>query len=170
MMTPWIRHHAQKSHASGFCYVADCVLIILALKRPVSTPANISSVALSIKKPRIMYLDLDLHFSDAVSQAFHSINSSTYSQVLVSNYHAPIYLGALTTYSRHSPCILRPLASFPFLLSPACLLSSALPSIHSRSPYPFGKALPTPHSPEYGLLLNAPETYLSRITLLCNAV
>lgn len=50
------RHHAQKSHAAGFCYVADCVLAILALKRP--------------PKSRIMYLDFDLHHSDAVSQAF----------------------------------------------------------------------------------------------------
>ncbi len=27
------RHHAQKSAASGFCYVADCVLAILAMRR-----------------------------------------------------------------------------------------------------------------------------------------
>ncbi|KAJ8469205.1 hypothetical protein ONZ45_g16967 [Pleurotus djamor] len=27
------RHHAQKSHASGFCYVADCILALLGLKR-----------------------------------------------------------------------------------------------------------------------------------------
>ena len=69
------RHHAQKSHAAGFCYVADCVLVILALKKAISGP--------SMKKPRVMYLDLDLHFSDAVSQAFHSTRSSTVPQVMV---------------------------------------------------------------------------------------
>lgn len=30
-----------------------------------------------------MYLDLDLHFSDAVSQAFHTPSSTAVSQVLV---------------------------------------------------------------------------------------
>jgi histone deacetylase 8 len=68
------RHHAQKSHASGFCYVADCVLAILALKRPLNPPS---------RKPRVMYLDLDVHFSDAVSQAFYSPNPSVTPQVLV---------------------------------------------------------------------------------------
>ena len=40
------RHHAQKSHAAGFCYVADCVLVILALKKAISGPP--------MKKPRVM--------------------------------------------------------------------------------------------------------------------
>lgn len=63
------RHHAQKSHAAGFCYVADCVLLILALKRAPITQKG--------RRPRVMYLDLDLHFSDAVSQAFHTPSSNT---------------------------------------------------------------------------------------------
>jgi histone deacetylase 8 len=50
--------------------VADCVLAILALKRP--------------PKTRTMYLDLDLHFSDAVSQAFAA---STSGQVLTMSIH-----------------------------------------------------------------------------------
>ncbi|KAH7911174.1 hypothetical protein BJ138DRAFT_1126255 [Hygrophoropsis aurantiaca] len=74
------RHHAQKSHAAGFCYVADCILAILALKRP-----NI--LANPVKKPRVMYLDLDLHFSDGVSQAFHSTGSTGTSQVLTVSMH-----------------------------------------------------------------------------------
>jgi histone deacetylase 8 len=81
------RHHARKDQASGFCYVADCILAILALKRyiPPSLPSserdhqNIIS-----RKPRIMYLDLDLHFSDAVSEAFYSPTSSIIPQILVS--------------------------------------------------------------------------------------
>ncbi|KAG8756868.1 hypothetical protein FRC14_002575 [Serendipita sp. 396] len=51
------RHHAQKSSASGFCYVADIPLAIMLLKK-----------AKSPKRPRIMYLDLDLHWSDGVSK------------------------------------------------------------------------------------------------------
>ena len=51
------RHHAQKSKASGFCYVNDCVLSILQLRK--SKPSC-----------RVLYLDLDLHYSDGVSTAF----------------------------------------------------------------------------------------------------
>ncbi|KAI8969436.1 histone deacetylase complex protein [Trametes punicea] len=77
------RHHAQKSRASGFCYVADCVLVILALKRPIQTiPGKPTS------KPRVMYLDLDLHFSDGVSQAFYSPSSGLLTpQVLTFSIH-----------------------------------------------------------------------------------
>ena len=77
-MSARFRHHAQKSHASGFCYVADCILAILALKRRPSTPYIPNMIP--TPKPRIMYLDLDLHFSDAVSDAFFS---SVTPQVLV---------------------------------------------------------------------------------------
>ncbi|KAF9237538.1 hypothetical protein BU15DRAFT_48618 [Melanogaster broomeanus] len=74
------RHHAQKAHASGFCYVADCVLAILALRRAV--PSSVPQ-----QKSRVMYLDLDLHFSDAVSQAFHNPSSAAASQVLTLSIH-----------------------------------------------------------------------------------
>ncbi|KAH9941299.1 histone deacetylase 8 [Epithele typhae] len=71
------RHHAQKAQASGFCYVADCVLAILALKRPQPSPDG------GLTRPRVMYLDLDLHFSDGVSHAFHrSAAGSSSPQVL----------------------------------------------------------------------------------------
>ncbi|KAH8829748.1 histone deacetylase 8 [Flagelloscypha sp. PMI_526] len=73
------RHHSQKARASGYCYVADCVLAILLLKhvQPSAEP--------TVRRPRIMYLDLDLHFSDGVSQAFHS--KSIFSQVLSLSIH-----------------------------------------------------------------------------------
>ncbi|OJA15456.1 hypothetical protein AZE42_02207 [Rhizopogon vesiculosus] len=74
------RHHAEKARASGFCYVADCVLAILFLKR--ALPSRLPS-----RKPRVMYIDLDLHFSDAVSQAFHKPGSVTASQVLTLSIH-----------------------------------------------------------------------------------
>ncbi|PSS03319.1 hypothetical protein PHLCEN_2v3993 [Hermanssonia centrifuga] len=77
------RHHAQKSHASGFCYVADCILAILALKRS-RIPSPLNGV---FRKPRIMYLDLDLHFSDGVSQAFASSGSSSNPQILTLSIH-----------------------------------------------------------------------------------
>jgi histone deacetylase 8 len=62
-----IRHHAHKSQASGFCYVNDCVLALLVLRRapPLSPdPGNIR------KKSRVMYLDLDVHYGDGVAAAF----------------------------------------------------------------------------------------------------
>ncbi|KII84681.1 hypothetical protein PLICRDRAFT_179484 [Plicaturopsis crispa FD-325 SS-3] len=79
-----VSHHAHKAHAAGFCYVADCVLAILALKKPalakaISTPAP--------RKTHVMYLDLDLHFSDGVSQTFYSPQSSSYQQVLTLSVH-----------------------------------------------------------------------------------
>ncbi len=80
------RHHARKSQASGFCYVADCILAILALKR---LPVQLADMPIpaAIPKPRIMYLDLDLHFSDAVSEAFYSITSPATPQVLVGEFY-----------------------------------------------------------------------------------
>ncbi|KAL7284332.1 hypothetical protein ACG7TL_001618 [Trametes sanguinea] len=78
------RHHAQKARASGFCYIADCVLAILLLKKPIpATPGT------PVIKPRVMYLDLDLHFSDGVSQAFYSASParSATPQVLTFSIH-----------------------------------------------------------------------------------
>ncbi|TFK22393.1 Arginase/deacetylase [Coprinopsis marcescibilis] len=73
------RHHAHKSRASGYCYVADCILAILCLKR--AAPQTYQSPT-PLHKPRVMYLDLDLHFSDAVSEAFHRPSSSCSSNPL----------------------------------------------------------------------------------------
>jgi len=92
------RHHARKDQASGFCYVADCILAILALKRSVIRESPTTSIlepspqtteedeASSRKRrARVMYLDLDLHFSDAVSEAFYSpMSSNNNPQILVS--------------------------------------------------------------------------------------
>ncbi|KAG6885702.1 hypothetical protein C0992_004945 [Termitomyces sp. T32_za158] len=78
------RHHAQKNEAAGYCYVADCVLALMALKRaPPRCPG--------LHKPRTMYIDLDLHFSDAVSHAFASCASaSKVPQILVSRTLRPL--------------------------------------------------------------------------------
>ncbi|KAI5889109.1 Arginase/deacetylase [Schizophyllum commune H4-8] len=95
------RHHAQKARASGFCYVADCVLAILALKKapPIPLPLpnggdqmcenDLPPASHPTRKPRVMYLDLDLHFSDGVSHAFHNPNlaNAGTSQVLTLSIH-----------------------------------------------------------------------------------
>ncbi|KAL7421968.1 hypothetical protein Q5752_003740 [Cryptotrichosporon argae] len=58
------RHHAARARASGFCYVADAVLGIMHLARAGQGRGGC--------RPRVMYLDLDLHYGDGVAQAFHS--------------------------------------------------------------------------------------------------
>jgi histone deacetylase 8 len=63
-LSPYCSHHAQKANAAGFCYVADIVLALLKIKK---APG----------KPRILYIDLDVHFSDGVSEPFaNSFKSS----------------------------------------------------------------------------------------------
>ncbi|CAA7268505.1 unnamed protein product [Cyclocybe aegerita] len=81
------RHHARKSQACGFCYVADCILAILALKRAIPPSVSAAEGSTVQRKPRVMYLDLDLHFSDAVSEAFLLANSPTTPQILTLSIH-----------------------------------------------------------------------------------
>ena len=50
-------HHAKKGEASGFCYVADCVLGILELLE---------------RYDRVMYIDIDIHHGDGVEEAFYT--------------------------------------------------------------------------------------------------
>ena len=50
-------HHAQESHASGFCYLNDPVLAILELLE---------------RGCRVMYVDVDAHHGDGVQWAFYS--------------------------------------------------------------------------------------------------
>lgn len=59
------RHHAGRAKASGFCYVNDCVLAILELRK---------------RFKRVLYIDLDLHHGDGVEEAFrYSSNVFTFS-------------------------------------------------------------------------------------------
>ncbi|KAJ7201647.1 hypothetical protein GGX14DRAFT_571296 [Mycena pura] len=93
------RHHAQKSHAAGFCYVADCTLALMALRR-LMQPTPTGGLP---RKPRTMYLDLDLHFSDGVSHAFHHTSATSQQLLTLSIHHAapgfypPSPLAALPT-------------------------------------------------------------------------
>ncbi|WWC89170.1 uncharacterized protein L201_004088 [Kwoniella dendrophila CBS 6074] len=76
------RHHAKKSEAGGFCYVNDLVLGLLLLSKEGRIKMDYNSEGqehgtngnkrMKSRPPRILYLDLDLHYSDGVSSAFHS--------------------------------------------------------------------------------------------------
>lgn len=72
------RHHAKKDSASGFCYVNDVVLAILALRKPRKVVATTGEGEDTVRKTtikrtdRVLYLDLDLHWGDGVEEAFHS--------------------------------------------------------------------------------------------------
>lgn len=50
-------HHAEKSEASGFCYVNDIVLGILELLK---------------YHQRVLYIDIDVHHGDGVEEAFYT--------------------------------------------------------------------------------------------------
>ena len=60
-------HHAKKAEASGFCYVADCVLGILQLLEHFE---------------RVMYIDIDIHHGDGVEEAFYTTD-----RVLTVSFH-----------------------------------------------------------------------------------
>ena len=60
-------HHAKRAEASGFCYVADCVLGILKLLE---------------RYERVMYIDIDIHHGDGVEEAFYTTN-----RVLTVSFH-----------------------------------------------------------------------------------
>ena len=60
-------HHARKEQASGFCYVADCVLGIMELLK---------------YHARVMYIDIDIHHGDGVEEAFYNTD-----RVLTVSFH-----------------------------------------------------------------------------------
>lgn len=71
-----------RSRASGFCYVADIVLGIMLLTKEGHSRSRPTTVAqgsdpgagapVKSRRPRVLYLDFDLHYGDGVAQAFHS--------------------------------------------------------------------------------------------------
>ena len=69
------RHHAGKSRASGYCYVNDINLGILSLRhlKP---------------RPRVMYIDLDLHYPNGVAEAFQAGTNQRPSVLVLSIHHA----------------------------------------------------------------------------------
>ena len=49
-------HHAKRNEAAGYCYINDCVLAILQLRKTFS---------------KVLYIDYDLHHGDGVQDAFY---------------------------------------------------------------------------------------------------
>jgi histone deacetylase 1/2 len=101
------RHHAQRGRASGFCYVADIVLGIMLLAKS----------RIEGRRPRIVYLDLDIHNGDGVAKAFaspthFSKDTERPPQVLTFSIHhsSPVFFPAPTNL----PC---PNTPNPFTLS-----------------------------------------------------
>jgi histone deacetylase 8 len=80
-----LRHHAHKSLASGFCYVNDCVLALLVLRRASPAPSPSLDQGNLRKKSRVMYLDLDVHYGDGVAAAFRGAGAR--GQVLTLSIH-----------------------------------------------------------------------------------
>ena len=111
-----LRHHAHKSLASGFCYVNDCVLALLVLRRASPSPPLSSNPGNLRKKSRVMYLDLDVHYGDGVAAAFRGAGAR----------------GQVLTLSVHHAA----LGFFP------ASEHSALPDISSDAFDPFTLALP----------------------------
>ncbi|CED85537.1 Histone deacetylase complex, catalytic component RPD3 [Phaffia rhodozyma] len=119
------RHHALRSGASGFCYVNDPVLCILSLASqglPVQPPKPTflpltnfpepEQAPTRTRKPRILYLDLDIHHGDGPAQAFQTFSSARSrppAVVTLSVHHAspgffpPGPLSALTQPDTKSP-------------------------------------------------------------------
>ncbi|KAF8504298.1 Arginase/deacetylase [Russula emetica] len=92
------RHHAHKSMASGFCYVNDCVLALLVLRRASPAPSPSLNPGNLRKKSRVMYLDLDVHYGDGVAAAFRGAGAR--GQVLtLSIHHAGVGFFPATEHS-----------------------------------------------------------------------
>ncbi|KAI0292584.1 Arginase/deacetylase [Russula brevipes] len=114
------RHHAHKSLASGFCYVNDCVLALLVLRRASPSQSPSANPESARKKSRVMYLDFDVHYGDGVAAAFrgaaskHStlpdISSASFDPFALS---LPLHAGAsCATFARVWRAIDRVLGAF----------------------------------------------------------
>lgn len=121
------RHHAKRKEAGGFCYVNDLVLGGLLLAREGRIPLH-SKEGEDVKRqrtraPRIFYLDMDLHYSDGVSAAFHS--PTVYPYPLEEGANSPKPPNVLTLSVHHSS---------PIFFPPPTPLS-LLPSPGTESPF-----------------------------------
>lgn len=121
------RHHAKRKEAGGFCYVNDLVLGGLLLAREGRIPLQLKEGE-DVKRqrtraPRIFYLDMDLHYSDGVSAAFHS--PTVYPHPLEEGVNPPKPPNVLTLSVHHSS---------PIFFPPPTPLS-LLPSPGTESPF-----------------------------------
>lgn len=121
------RHHAKRREAGGFCYVNDLVLGGLLLAREGRIPLQLKEEK-DVKRqrtraPRIFYLDMDLHYSDGVSAAFHS--PTAYPYPMEEGVNPPKPPNVLTLSVHHSS---------PIFFPPPTPLS-LLPSPGTESPF-----------------------------------
>lgn len=121
------RHHAKRKEAGGFCYVNDLVLGGLLLAREGRIPLQLKEGE-DVKRqrtraPRIFYLDMDLHYSDGVSAAFHS--PTVYPYPMEEGVNPPKPPNVLTLSVHHSS---------PIFFPPPTPLS-LLPSPGTESPF-----------------------------------
>lgn len=116
------RHHAMRNRASGFCYVADIVLGIMLLSKEGRARKE------EKRRPRIMYLDLDLHYGDGVAQAFLSPTHYPASTPVGKKPPRPPQVLTLSVH-HHSPIFFPPPSTFSGLPNP-------------DSPHPFTLSLP----------------------------
>lgn len=121
------RHHAKRKEAGGFCYVNDLVLGGLLLAREGRIPLQLKEgedvKRQQTRAPRIFYLDMDLHYSDGVSAAFHS--PTVYPYPLEEGVNPPKPPNVLTLSVHHSS---------PIFFPPPTPLS-LLPSPGTESPF-----------------------------------
>ncbi|WVF71325.1 hypothetical protein IAT40_006128 [Kwoniella sp. CBS 6097] len=134
------RHHAKRKEAGGFCYVNDLVLGCLLLSREgrISIPQEDGNTRQKTRPPRILYLDLDLHYSDGVSSAFSS--PTRYPYPPQKGKAVPRPPSVLTLSVHHSSPIFFPTPSPPSLLP------------EPDTPNPFALSLPLaayPSAPTY---------------------
>nr|ODN86962.1 histone deacetylase 1/2 [Cryptococcus depauperatus CBS 7841] len=118
------RHHAKRKEAGGFCYVNDLVLGALLLCREgrISVPVK-EGERTKTRPPRILYLDMDLHYGDGVAAAFHS--PTIYPFPIPENSLLPKPPNVLTLSVHHSS---------PIFFPPPTPLS-LLPSPDTQSPF-----------------------------------
>ncbi|OXC68348.1 hypothetical protein AYX13_03051 [Cryptococcus neoformans] len=121
------RHHAKRKEAGGFCYVNDLVLGGLLLSRegriPIPLKEGEDPKRQRTRAPRIFYLDMDLHYSDGVSAAFHS--PTVYPYPLKESVTPPKPPNVLTLSIHHSS---------PVFFPPPTPIS-LLPSPNTGSPF-----------------------------------
>ncbi|ODO04829.1 hypothetical protein I350_05439 [Cryptococcus amylolentus CBS 6273] len=123
------RHHAKRKEAGGFCYVNDLVLGGLLLSREGRVTVSPQQVGhdpttkVKTRPPRILYLDMDFHYGDGVSAAFHS--PKTYPHPLKPDQPIPKPPNVLTLSIHHSS---------PVFYPPPTPLS-LLPSPDTTSPF-----------------------------------
>lgn len=91
------RHHAHSSKAGGFCYVND---IVLAIKRLLHCESIDQAGAPT--PSRVLYIDIDIHHSDGVQQAFYSSD-----RVLTTSFHrnAPGFFPSTTGFVKEKGAV-----------------------------------------------------------------